>query len=149
MPYWKEISLPFASWGRPEFEAGFLSVWWAIIPSPCWFLCLTGFHCAFEALTPACQEEESPSGSSCLTSGGIYSWWSGEMHPVSKEPPRNVVGGCSLRYKTLRQIAGSKVLLCQHRLSRVMSKGWALRIKRSPLIHSCRQVTKAKRKSKI
>jgi hypothetical protein len=46
----------------------------------------------------------------------------------------------------LRQWAGSKVLLCQHRLSGLMSEGWALRTKRSHLIYPCKQVTEAKSK---
>jgi hypothetical protein len=32
---------------------------------PSWCLCLTGFHCASEALTPTHREDKSPSGSSC------------------------------------------------------------------------------------
>jgi hypothetical protein len=46
----------------------------------------------------------------------------------------------------LRQLAGCNVLLCQHRLSRLMSKGWALRTKGSHLIYPCKQVTEAKSK---
>jgi hypothetical protein len=46
----------------------------------------------------------------------------------------------------LRQLAGSNALLCQHRLSRLMSKGWALRTKGSHLIYPCKQVTEAKSK---
>jgi hypothetical protein len=46
----------------------------------------------------------------------------------------------------LRQLAGSNVLLCQHRLSRLMHKGWALRTKGSHLIYPGKQVTEAKSK---
>jgi hypothetical protein len=35
-------------------------------------------------------------------------------------------------------LAGSNILLCWHRLSRLMSKGWALRTKGSPLIYPCK-----------
>jgi hypothetical protein len=35
---------PSASWGRPEFEHGFLPVWWAGLPG--WFLSLSRFLCA-------------------------------------------------------------------------------------------------------
>jgi hypothetical protein len=44
-------------------------------------------------------------------------------------------------------LAGTNVLLCQHRTSKLMSKGWALRTKRSHLIHPWKQVTKAKSKA--
>jgi hypothetical protein len=44
-------------------------------------------------------------------------------------------------------LAGSNVLLCQHRLSRLVSKGWAPRTKGSHLIHPCKQVTEVKNKS--
>jgi hypothetical protein len=46
----------------------------------------------------------------------------------------------------LRQLAGSNVLLCQHRLSRHMSKGWAPRTKESHLIYPCKQDTEVKSK---
>jgi hypothetical protein len=99
---------PSASWGRPEFEPRFLRIWWAVLLSLHWFLHLTGFCCASKALTPTCQEDDSPSGSSCmLAPGGITSWQSGGMLPDDKgcdnspslqyqimSPPRNVVGDC-------------------------------------------------------
>jgi hypothetical protein len=44
----------------------------------------------------------------------------------------------------LGQLAGSNVLLCQHRHSRLMSKGWAPKTKGSHLIYPCKQVTEAK-----
>jgi hypothetical protein len=44
-------------------------------------------------------------------------------------------------------LAGSNILLCQHKPSRLMSKGWALRTKGSHLVHPCKQVTKAERKA--
>jgi hypothetical protein len=76
---------PSVSWDRHEFEPRFLPIWWAVLPSPHWFLHLTGFCCASEALTPTRWEEESPSGSSCLLApGGISSWQSWGMHPGDK-----------------------------------------------------------------
>jgi hypothetical protein len=48
----------------------------------------------------------------------------------------------------LRQLAGSNILLCQHRLSGLMSKGCALRAKGFHLIYPCKQVTEAKTSSK-
>jgi hypothetical protein len=86
---------PSVSWSRPEFEPGFLPVWWVVFPSLCWFQCLTVFCCASEALTPTHWEEESPSRSSCplvpVTRDVI-------THRVStipeNEPLRNVVGIC-------------------------------------------------------
>jgi hypothetical protein len=75
---------PSAFWGRPEFEPGFLPVWWAVFTSPHLFLCLTGFCCASKT-TPTCQEDESPSGSSCLlVPRGVSSQRSGDMHPGNK-----------------------------------------------------------------
>jgi hypothetical protein len=41
-------------------------------------------------------------------------------------------------------LAGSNILLCQHRLSGLVSKGWAPRTKRPHLIYLCKQVTEAK-----
>jgi hypothetical protein len=40
-------------------------------------------------------------------------------------------------------LAGSNVLLCQHRPSRLVSKGWAPRTKGSHLMYPCKQVTEA------
>jgi hypothetical protein len=44
-------------------------------------------------------------------------------------------------------LAGSNVLLGQHRLRGLVSKGWAPRSKRSHLIYPCKQVTEAKSKA--
>jgi hypothetical protein len=44
----------------------------------------------------------------------------------------------------LRQLAESNVILCQHRLSGLMSKGWAPRTKGSHLIYLCKQVRSKK-----
>jgi hypothetical protein len=41
-------------------------------------------------------------------------------------------------------LAGSNIFLCQHRLSGLMSKGWALRTKGSHLMYTCKQITEAK-----
>jgi hypothetical protein len=43
-------------------------------------------------------------------------------------------------------LAGSNILLCQHRLSKLVSKGWAPRTKGSHLIYPCKQVIEAKNK---
>jgi hypothetical protein len=47
----------------------------------------------------------------------------------------------------LRQLIGSHVLLCQHRLSELMSKGWAPRTKGFHLIYPCKQLQKQKARS--
>jgi hypothetical protein len=47
----------------------------------------------------------------------------------------------------LRQFSRKECLLCQHRLSGLVSKSWAPRIKRSPLIYPHKLVTKAKSKA--
>jgi hypothetical protein len=58
-----------------------------------------------------------------------------------------IVGGsCQLRYGTRRQLVGSSILLCHHRLSGLMPKGWAPRTKGSYLIYPCKWVTEAKSK---
>jgi hypothetical protein len=57
------------------------------------------------------------------TVGGIASWDTGHW-------------GCLTR---------SNVLLCQHRPSKLVSKGWALRTKESHLIYPCKQVTETKK----
>jgi hypothetical protein len=44
-------------------------------------------------------------------------------------------------------LAGTNILLCHHRPSWLVSKGWALRTKRSLLIYPCKQVTEAKSKA--
>jgi hypothetical protein len=46
----------------------------------------------------------------------------------------------------LRQLAGSNLFLCQHRPSRLVSKGQAPRTKGSHFIYPCKQVTEAKSK---
>jgi hypothetical protein len=43
-------------------------------------------------------------------------------------------------------LAGGNVLLCRHRLSGLVSKGWALKTKGSHLLYPCKQVTEAKSK---
>jgi hypothetical protein len=130
---------PSASWGRSEFEPRFLPVWWVVLPSPHWFLSLTGFHCATETLTPTPQEDESPSRSSCpLVPGRISSWQSRGRHPGDKggdnspslcsqviSPQEMLLEFASWDTGLLRQLAGSKVLLCQHRLSGLLSTDWA------------------------
>jgi hypothetical protein len=133
-----------------------------VFPSPHWFLYLTGFRCASKALTPTCQEDESPSASS-LSFG---SWWDlllavqgvGDA-PVTREvvthhlcnsgrSPKKCCGKfASWDTELLRQIAGSNILLCQHRPSGLMSKGWALRTKESHLIYPCSRLQKQKARS--
>jgi hypothetical protein len=44
-------------------------------------------------------------------------------------------------------LAGSNSLLCQHRTSGLVSKGWAPRTKGSHLIYPCKQVTEPKSKA--
>jgi hypothetical protein len=56
-------------------------------------------------------------------------------------------GNLKLRYGKLRQFSRKQYLLCQHRLSGLMSKGWAPRAKGSHLIDPCKQVTEAKSKA--
>jgi hypothetical protein len=46
----------------------------------------------------------------------------------------------------LRQLAGSNILLCQHRPSGLMSKGLAPRTKGSHRVYPCKWVTEAKSK---
>jgi hypothetical protein len=76
---------PSASWGRPEFELRFLPVWWAVLPSPHWFLCLTGFCCASEAFPPTHREDESLLWIKLsIAPGGISSQLSGGTHPGGK-----------------------------------------------------------------
>jgi hypothetical protein len=58
-----------------------------------------------------------------------------------------VAGNYKLRYGTLRQFSRKQRLLCRHRPSGLMSKGWAPRMKGSHLIHPCKQVTEAKSKA--
>jgi hypothetical protein len=80
------------------------------------------------------------SGSSCpLAPGGIFSQWSGggdapqrqgrwrvtiSAFPANK-PPRNVVGISSWDAVHWGSLARSYILLCQHRLSGLVSKDWA------------------------
>jgi hypothetical protein len=73
---------PSASRGRPEYKPRFLPVWWVVLPSPCWFLCLTRFYCAAEALIPTHWEEECPI--QIKLSIGAY-WRSGRHTPVTRE----------------------------------------------------------------
>jgi hypothetical protein len=47
------LDYPSVSWGRPEFEPGFLPVWWVGLPG--WFLSLSGFLCAPELTSLAHQ----------------------------------------------------------------------------------------------
>jgi hypothetical protein len=55
-----------------------------------------------------------------------------------------LAGSCYLRYGSLSQFSRkSSILLCHHRPSGLMSKGWAPRTKGSHLIHPCKQVTEA------
>jgi hypothetical protein len=58
--------------------------------------------------------------------------------------PKKCCRNLKLRYRTLRQFSS---LLCQHRYSGLLSKGWALRTKRSQFIHPCKQITEAKSKA--
>jgi hypothetical protein len=66
-----------------------------------------------------------------------------------QKPFEVVLGECaSWATGLLRQLAGSNVLLCQHGLSGLISKGWALRTKGgSHLIYPCKQVIEAKTRS--
>jgi hypothetical protein len=77
-----------------------------------------------------------------------WSIGSNDSRPVVKQNimAGSVAGVCWLRYRTLRPLAGSNILLCQHRLSGLLSKGGALRTKGSHLLSPCKQVTEAKSK---
>jgi hypothetical protein len=66
------------------------------------------------------------------------------MHPSDKG---DVAGISSWDTGHWGSLAGSNVLLCQHRLSSFMSKVWAPKTKRSHLIYPCKRVTEAKRKA--
>jgi hypothetical protein len=132
-----------------------------VLPSPHWFLHPTGFHCASEALTLTHQEEESPSRSSCpLAPGGISSWWFRGMHTSDKggdnspSPQSQITSHQEMLQEfaswdtgLLSQLAGNNILLCQHRPSGLVSKGWAPRTKGSHLIYPCKQVTETKARS--
>jgi hypothetical protein len=129
---------PSVSWGRPEFEPRFLSVWWAVlqklVPVPHWvLLCIWGPH------------PNSPGGWIPLwIKLSIGTWWDllqvvQGMHPSDK-------GGDNLPYPQSQQTsphkmlweimswhmwhwgrwARSNILLYWHRPSRLVFKGWAL-----------------------
>jgi hypothetical protein len=64
----------------------------------------------------------------------------------SNKPPRNVrISSWDTGH--WGSLAGSNILLCQNRLSRLGFKGWAPRPKGSHLIYPCKQVTEAKSKA--
>jgi hypothetical protein len=69
----------------------------------------------------------SPSGQ------GDAPWWQGRWQMTISEildnPPRNVVGISSWDSRHWGSLGGSNVLLCQHRLNGLVSKGWAPRTK--------------------
>jgi hypothetical protein len=78
---WEVISLPFCLLGQAWTSNQVLTSLMRGAPLPSLVPCFTGFHCASEALTPTPQEEESPSGSTCLlVPGGIFSWRPGGGH---------------------------------------------------------------------
>jgi hypothetical protein len=141
-----------------EFETGFLPAWRAMLLD--WFLHLSGFCCASEALPPTRWDDES----TLQIKLSVGAWWDllpapWGMHPDDKggdnspsfiipdEPPSNVARNYELRYESLRQISSKQCLLCWHRLSGLVSKGWVPRTKGSHLIYSCKQVTEAKSKA--
>jgi hypothetical protein len=129
-----------ASWGRPEFEPGFLPVWWAPLPSlvpvphqvllcvwvphpdspggwvfppdqaVCWHLINRPFSRRSGGCIPATREVKNHH----------------LCNPGSK-PPRNVTGILIWDMGPWDNSAGSNILLCWHRLSRLMSKGWEQR----------------------
>jgi hypothetical protein len=63
--------------------------------------------------------------------------------------PMKCWGNLKVRYGHWGRLAGSNISLCWHRLNRLVSKGWAPRTKRSPLIYLCKQVTEAKSKAQF
>jgi hypothetical protein len=63
--------------------------------------------------------------------------------------PMKCWGNLKVRYGHWGRLAGSNISLCWHRLNRLVSKGWAPRTKRSPLICLCKQVTEAKSKAQF
>jgi hypothetical protein len=68
---------PSASWGRPEFEPGFLPVWWVVLPSPHGSCASLGsVVCLSEALTPTRWEEESL----LQIKLSVVTWW--DLLPV-------------------------------------------------------------------
>jgi hypothetical protein len=90
---------PSTSWGRPEFEPGFLPVWWVVLPAPHQVLCIQGLH-------PNLPQGRIPSGSSCpLAPGRIFSWWQGRwqitISTILATSPKEML----LRYRTLRQFS--------------------------------------------
>jgi hypothetical protein len=128
---------PSISWGRSEFEPRFLAVWWVELP----LLAPTPHPvplCIW-ALTKTYWEDESL----LWIKLSIGVWW--DLLPVVCGTHPGDKGGekksqslqywqCTpkkcyrkQRYGTLR--CGSNSLLCWHRLSGLMSKGWALRKK--------------------
>jgi hypothetical protein len=106
-----------ASWGRPEFELGFLPVWQAVLPFLHCFLCLMG-SIVHPGPSPWLTGRMNPSsGSSCqLPPGGIFSRWSGdaprwqEWWQISLRNPRQWVPkkccrNLKQRYGTLKQFS--------------------------------------------
>jgi hypothetical protein len=93
----------------------FLPVWWTLLPSHCWFLLLTRFHCASEAFTPTHQEDKFL----LWIKLSIGTWWDlllvvQGMHPSDKGSdksqspqswtiPKKCCGNLKLRYGTLKQ----------------------------------------------
>jgi hypothetical protein len=55
---WSWSDSPSASRGRPEFEPGFLPVWWVGLPN--WFLSLSRFLCATRSCPLSSLEESLP-----------------------------------------------------------------------------------------
>jgi hypothetical protein len=83
--HWEVIKLPLFLLGQAWIWTRVLSNLMSSVPLPCWFMCLTGFHCVSEAFTLTPWEEESPTRSSCpLVPGGISSWRSWGTHPGDK-----------------------------------------------------------------
>jgi hypothetical protein len=151
------IKFPFCHLGAGlMFEPRFLLVWWVALPSL--VPALPWFHCASEALAPTCQEDESFLWSNPLLApgritfpGGLRDafWWQGRWKNTASESQTNLQK-CRMILKDREMgYQGSligNVLLCWHRLSGLLSKGWALRTKGPHLIYPCKQVTEARSK---
>jgi hypothetical protein len=85
MSHWEVIRSTSVSWGRPDFEPGFLPVQWMYSPSLPGSCTSLGSVVHLRPLTLIRWEDESPSGSNCpLAPGGISSWQSRGTHPSDK-----------------------------------------------------------------
>jgi hypothetical protein len=114
---WEVISLPFCLLRQVWIWTQFLPIWWVVLPSLPWFLCLTSSVVHLRPSPWLSGRMSLFSGSTCpLAPGGIFSWQSRGCAPVTREVtnhclhnPRRVskkcCGNLNLRYRTLRQFS--------------------------------------------